>query len=92
MSMFDELMAFAMPIDTEKMTSPTASSRATIGRSRSVSFPFALYWRTTMSVAAGAVADAMAPRVRASGTVTLPPAITWRSRSAASTSKVAATD
>ena len=43
-----------------------ASSRATTLRSVSVTGPLALYWRTTMMVAAGAVAEAMAPSSRAS--------------------------
>ena len=56
-------IACAIPKDTEKMTRPTASSSATIGSSRSVTGPFALYCLTTIRVAAGAVADAIAPSV-----------------------------
>ena len=55
-------IAFAMPNETEKSTRPTASSRATTGKSVDVTGPFALYCLTTISVAAGAVADATAPR------------------------------
>ena len=40
-----------------------ASSSATTGSRISVTGPLALYWLTTISVAAGAVAVAMAPRV-----------------------------
>ena len=57
----------AMPKDTENSTRPTASSMATTMSRSFVSGPSALYWRTTMSVAAGAVAAAMAPRVMAEG-------------------------
>ena len=59
--------ARATPKETAKRIRPTASSSATIGSSRSVSLPLALYWRTTISVAAGAVAAAMAPSVMAAG-------------------------
>ena len=52
----------AMPKEMANTARPTASSKATTGSRMSVSLPFALYWRTTMSVAAGAVAVAMAPR------------------------------
>ena len=54
--------------DTAKTIRPTASSIATTGSSVRVTGPFALYWRTTISVAAGAVAAAIAPSVSASGT------------------------
>ena len=60
-------MAWAMPIATAKITSPTASSNATMGRSRLVTGPLALNWRTTIRVAAGAVAEAIAPRTIAAG-------------------------
>jgi len=50
----------AMPKDMANTIRPTASSNATTGSRRSVRGPWALYWRTTMSVAAGAVA--VAPR------------------------------
>ena len=66
-SMFPRIMALAMPKETAKTIRPTASSRATMGSRRSVSLPFALYCRTTIRVAAGAVAVAMAPRVMAAG-------------------------
>ena len=48
--------------DTAKINNPAASSRATIGSRRSVTGPFALNCRTTINVAAGAVADAIAPK------------------------------
>ena len=51
------------PKEIAKITRPTASSRATMGRSRLVSLPFALYCLITISVAAGAVAEAIAPRM-----------------------------
>ena len=60
-----ECMASAIPKEMENTTRPTASSSATIGSRRSTSSPFALYCRTTISVAAGAVAAAMAPRTMA---------------------------
>ena len=66
-------MALAMPKDTANTTRPTASSRATTGSRMSVSLPLALYWRTTISVAAGAVAVAMAPRVMAAAMDSLSP-------------------
>ena len=66
------LSAFAIPNDTANTTRPTASSSATIGSSRSTSGPLALYCRTTISVAAGAVAVPMAPRVMAWAIVSLP--------------------
>ena len=58
---------FATPKEMAKTTKPTASSNATTGRRMSVSGPLALYWRTTISVAAGAVAAATAPKVIAAG-------------------------
>jgi hypothetical protein len=57
------ISARAIPKETAKTTRPTASSSATTGSSSRVRGPFALYWRTTISVAAGAVAVAMAPKV-----------------------------
>ena len=57
--------ASATPNETAKATRPTASSNATTGSSKSVTFPWALYCFTTINVAAGAVAVAIAPRVRA---------------------------
>ena len=57
--------AEATPNDTANSTRPTASSIATTNSSSRVRGPSALYCRTTISVAAGAVAAAMAPRVRA---------------------------
>ena len=85
-------MASAMPKETAKITRPTASSSATMGSSKLVTGPLALYWRTTISVAAGAVAAAMAPRVMATGSgSTSGPTIKWRPISAASTSSEAIT-
>ena len=37
------IIVFAIPKDTAKTISPTASSRATMGKSKSVRGPFALY-------------------------------------------------
>ena len=54
-----------MPKDTLNSTSPTASSMATTSISSFVKGPSALYWRTTIKVAAGAVAEAIAPNVMA---------------------------
>ena len=57
--------AFATPKEAEKRTRPTASSMATTISSRWVSGPLALYCLTTIRVAAGAVAAAIAPSVMA---------------------------
>ena len=82
-------MAPATPMETAKITRPTASSRATMGSSRLVTGPLALYWRTTISVAAGAVAAAMAPRVTATGRGSVSgPTRKYRPISAASTSRL----
>ena len=81
---------FAMPNDTANTIRPTASSSATIGKSSFVSGPFALYWRTTISVAAGAVAVAIAPSVMICGTVSLSGIAKYNASSARSTSTVAA--
>ena len=67
MSRVPPAIACAMPKETENTTSPTASSSATIGSRRSVTGPFALYCLTTINVAAGAVAEAIAPSVIATG-------------------------
>src|SRR5699024_9946052 len=53
---------------TPNMIIDTASSNATTGISRSTSFPFALYSRMTINVAAGAVAQAILPNSNANGT------------------------
>ena len=82
--------AFAMPKETANTTRPTASSSATMGSKRSVRGPLALYCRTTISVAAGAVAAAMAPRVMAAGRVILSEKTKHAPMSTASTSTVAA--
>ena len=82
--------ARAMPNDTAKTIRPTASSSATIGSRRSVSSPLALYWRTTISVAAGAVAEAMAPSVMAAGSERMSGRSVWKITSATSTSSMAA--
>ena len=84
-----EVSALAMPNETANTIRPTASSSATIGSSRSVSSPFALYWRTTISVAAGAVAEAIAPSVIAAGTERMSGRSRWKPMSAASTKTVA---
>ena len=60
--------ATATPKEAEKRTRPTASSMATTIKRSLVMGPSALYCRTTISVAAGAVAAAMAPRVMAEET------------------------
>ena len=85
-----EPIAFATPKETANKTSPTASSIATIGRRISVSGPFALYCFTTIRVAAGAVADAIAPSTIAAGTL-ITFVVTAITISTASTSKVATT-
>ena len=54
-----------MPKDTLNSTRPTASSMATTSISSFVRGPSALYCRITIRVAAGAVAEAMAPSVMA---------------------------
>ena len=64
--------AVAMPKETENSRRPTASSMATTSMSSRVRGPSALYCRTTIKVAAGAVADAMAPSTMAQGRV-----MTW---------------
>ncbi len=85
-------MAMAIPKETEKMIRPTASSRATMGSSSRVRGPSALYWRTTIRVAAGAVAEAMAPRVMAASRgSTSSPRTKCSPIRAASTSREAAT-
>ena len=83
--------ASAMPKDTAKSTRPTASSRATMGSSRSVRGPLALYWRTTIRVAAGAVAAAMAPRVMAAARLSTSGAARWISTRARSTTTAVST-
>ena len=57
--------AVATPKDMENNTSPTASSMATTINNSFVIGPSALYCFTTIKVAAGAVAAAMEPKVRA---------------------------
>ena len=64
-----EASVSAIALETAKTIRPTASSMATTGSSVLVSSPLALYWRTTMSVAAGAVAVAIAPRMIDSDTL-----------------------
>ena len=59
--------AFATPNDIENNTKPTASSKATTGNNTFVTGPFALYCLTTIKVAAGAVAEAIAPIIIAAG-------------------------
>ena len=82
---------FAIPKDTANTINPTASSNATIGKRSWVNGPFALYCLTTISVAAGAVAVAIAPRVIVCATVNLSGIITCTTISAKSTNKVAVT-
>ena len=59
-----EVRDCATDSETEKTISPMASSIATTGKRVEVIGPCALYWRTTISVAAGAVAVAIAPKTR----------------------------
>ena len=80
--------ALATPKDTANKTSPTASSSATMGSRISVSGPLALYCRTTISVAAGAVAEATAPSTTAAGSGSLSGIRKCRPMRAASTSSV----
>lgn len=61
---------FAIATHKKKIISPIASSRATTGNKVFVTIPFALYCLTTSSVAAGAVAVAIAPKIRIIGIVT----------------------
>ena len=58
-------MVLAIWNKTAKSTKAEASSKATVGRSVSTTGPWALYCFTTIKVAAGAVAAAIAPKVRA---------------------------
>ena len=82
--------AFAMPLDTANTTRPTASSSATMGSRMSVRGPRALYWLMTMTVAAGAVAVAMAPSTMQVDTGSFSgPRMKWRPMSTRSTMTVA---
>ena len=56
-----------MALEMLKAIRHSASSMATTGSSMLQTGPRALYWRTTISVAAGAVAAAMAPSIRHRG-------------------------
>ena len=87
----DASMDFAMPKETAKSTSPTASSSATTGRSVFVTGPRALYCLTTIRVAAGAVADAIAPRIIAASTGKLFGIIKYSATRAISTTTVVIT-
>ena len=78
----------ATPNEIENSTNPTASSNATTGRSVSVTGPFALYCLTTINVAAGAVAEAIAPKIIAEGKGNFSGIIKCRPINAASTNKV----
>ena len=55
-----KLIDLAIPKEIAKIINPTASSNATTGNKISVTGPFALYCFTTIKVAAGAVAVAIA--------------------------------
>ncbi len=83
--------AWATPKEAEKSTSPTASSMATTISSSRVRGPSARYWRTTIRVAAGAVAAAMAPRVMAEGIEIAAGKRKWSAIRAASTAAVVTT-
>ena len=85
-----EIMVLATPKETAKTTRPTASSRATTGRSMLVRGPFALYWFTTIMVAAGAVAVATAPRTMQVDTGSFSPSTRCIRSRATSTNRVAA--
>ena len=84
------IIVLATPKEMAKTTRPTASSRATMGRSRFVSGPLALYWFTTIMVAAGAVAVATAPSTIQVETGSLSPKTKWSSSRVISTKIVAA--
>ena len=84
--------AWAIPKETAKATSPIASSRATTGNSTSVTFPLALYCFTTIMVAAGAVAEAMAPKVKAAEIGSFSGMIKCKPINAASTRRTAIKD
>ena len=58
---------FAKAKQIEKIINPIASSKATTGNNVFVTTPLALYWRTTINVAAGAVAAAIAASEKATG-------------------------
>ena len=83
--------ALAMPKEAEKSTRPTASSRATTISSRRVRGPSALYCLTTIRVAAGAVAAAIAPSVMAEAMEMMSGRMKCRTTSAASTRAVVMT-
>ena len=83
--------AMATPKDAENSTRPTASSIATTISSSRVMGPSALYCRTTINVAAGAVAAAMAPSVMAEETEIASGRMKCSRISAASTISVAQT-
>ena len=82
-------IVFAIPNDTANTTRPTASSSATIGSNNFVRGPFALYCLTTIKVAAGAVAVAIAPSVRTCGNESISGRIKWKTYNAISTKSVA---
>ena len=83
--------ALAMPKEAEKSTRPTASSMATTISSRRVRGPSALYCLTTIRVAAGAVAAAIAPSVMAEAMEMMSGRMKCRMTSAASTRAVVMT-
>ena len=80
----------AMPKEMANTARPTASSKATTGSRISVSLPLALYWRTTINVAAGAVAVAMAPNTMEASKEILSGMMKCRPIRATSTNNVAA--
>ena len=84
-------MAVAIPKERENSTRPTASSMATTINKSLVIGPCALYCFTTISVAAGAVAAAIAPRVMAEDIDIREGNRKWRERRAMSTTIVVIT-
>ena len=84
-----EIRALAIPVDTAKTIKPTASSRATMGSRMLVRGPLALYWLMTITVAAGAVAVAIAPSTIQVDTGRVSPRNRCRIRSPTSTKMVA---
>ena len=59
------IRTFATETEKEKIISEIASSIPTTAKIVEVNGPFALYWFKTTTVAAGAVAEATAPRTKA---------------------------
>ena len=90
-SICPESKVFDIPNETAKTINPTASSNATTGKRMSVTGPFALYCLTTMRVAAGAVAEAIAPSTTAASKGNLSGIAKCNTIKTASTSNVVTT-